>query len=149
MAKSFDRVVVQIDVTDFQTIRESVGNNGVTVVLGRDINPARFEVFHRLVTAPVAEMQLERARTERPGDHLVAQTDTHHRDPACKALRRFDRAFQQYGIARPRRQHHTVRVMGQDFFSRCIVGDNDHLATTCPERPQDVQLHPVIADHDL
>ena len=71
VAQSFDRIVVQVEVGDLQSGGQGVGPDGVTVVLGRYVNPSVAEVLHGVIGPPVAELELERLRAQGAGHHLV------------------------------------------------------------------------------
>ena len=53
--------------------------HGEPVVLGRDLDPARVVVLHRVVRPVVPEGQLERPRAERQRQDLLAEADPERR----------------------------------------------------------------------
>ena len=56
---TLDGVVQQIDVGDLQRrVFQTLRNNGIAVVLGRDFNFGGGQVLYRVVAAPVTELQL-------------------------------------------------------------------------------------------
>ena len=60
MAEAFVRVIVQIEVGDFDIARrERVGINGKAVILGGDFDFLGAQILYRVVRAVVAEFQLE------------------------------------------------------------------------------------------
>ena len=75
MAHAFDRLVVEVDVGDFDFGRERIGIDGEAVVLRSDGNLSGAEVLDRLVAAAVAELQFEGAAAVGVREELVAEAD--------------------------------------------------------------------------
>ena len=58
MAEPFNRVVVQVDMGDFAVVGNGIGVDRKAVILRGYFDPARGQVFHRLVPAVMPERQL-------------------------------------------------------------------------------------------
>ena len=75
VAHAFDRLVVEVDVGDFDFGRERIGIDCEAVVLRSDGNLPGAEILDRLVAAAVAELQFEGAAAVGVGEELVAEAD--------------------------------------------------------------------------
>ena len=75
---AFHGIVIQIDQRYFHVVRHGVRIHGKTVVLGRNADFTRFQIFDRMVRSTVPELQLEGFRSQRVGNNLVAQADAEH-----------------------------------------------------------------------
>ena len=73
------RAVVQVDMRHLKAVLQRVRVNGVTVVLGGDVYPARLQVPDRVVAAAVAEFQFKILPPKGAGNELVPQANAHHR----------------------------------------------------------------------
>lgn len=62
VADAFNRTVVQIDMRDFQIVAKRFWHDGEIVVLRCDFNRIGQEIFDRMVTAMMAEMEPSRLR---------------------------------------------------------------------------------------
>src|SRR5207244_13377093 len=88
VSHALDRAVVQIPVRHLELRTwEGVAIDREAVVLRRDVDAPRAEVFDGLVPAAVPEFQFERRPTEGEGQQLVAEADPEDRDTAREFLR--------------------------------------------------------------
>src|SRR6266852_4361349 len=81
MPQPFNGLVVEIDAVYAHLARQGVRIDGESVVLRGDFHAAGLEIFHRLVAAPVAELQLERLATQREAKDLMAQANPENGNP--------------------------------------------------------------------
>ena len=72
VAQSFHGLVVEIDAIDGYIRWQRVRAHGKTVILRCDLDLAGFQIFHRLIAAAMAELELESFSTERLAENLVA-----------------------------------------------------------------------------
>ena len=79
MHQPFDCSIVQVELTDFKPLRESLGINRVSVILCRDVDTAIHKVTHGMVASMMSELELERISAQCPGDDLVSKADSHQR----------------------------------------------------------------------
>ena len=70
-----DRLVVQVDVREFEVVGQGCGADGEGVVLGGDLDAGGEQVADGVVCAVVSEGHLLRLRTEDDGEDLVAEAD--------------------------------------------------------------------------
>src|SRR3954453_19338953 len=73
---SLDSLVVQVDPVHADLRRQRCGIDGETVILRGDFDAAGLEVLHRLIAAPMAELQLERFAAKRLAQDLVPEANT-------------------------------------------------------------------------
>ncbi len=77
MPESFQGVIIQIDVGDlYILIIQRFYIHSKSMVLGSDFNFSGFEIFHRLVSTPVAEFQLKSLTPQGQTKKLMPQTNT-------------------------------------------------------------------------
>ena len=69
---------------------EAVRVHRVGMVLGGDFDFAGLQIFHRMVAAPVPELQLVGSGAVGQGDDLVAQADTEDGNGSQQLPDRFD-----------------------------------------------------------
>ena len=79
VCQPLDRSVIEVNVGHKNVLRQSGRVDRVAVVLGSHVDISRLDVFYRLVTTPMPELQLEGRRAQSPCDYLVSKTDAHHR----------------------------------------------------------------------
>ena len=80
MPQSLDRLVVQVDPVDDHIGRHGGRIHGESVVLGRDLNPARLQVLDRLIATAMAKLEFECPSTKCLAENLVSETDAKHRN---------------------------------------------------------------------
>ena len=119
------------------------------MVLRGDLDPAGFEVFHRLVAAAVAELQLEGLPAKGLAKNLVAETYPEDRQAGFHQV-----AHCLHGVAQCRR---VARAIGEENARRfvlqrlCSGGRRRHhlnLEPVLPEPAQNVVFHSVIVGDD-
>ncbi len=89
---------------------QGVGVDRIAVVLCGDMDLPGLQILHRVVAAPVPELELEGLRPESAADELVAQADAHDRLLAHEALHRCHHVVQQERVPRARREQDAVRT---------------------------------------
>ena len=75
-ADAFDRMVVEINMSDFSVIGQGGIIGGKTMVLRCNGNLAGAKIFNRVVSSAVSEFQFESPSTKAMREDLVAQTNT-------------------------------------------------------------------------
>src|ERR1035437_4298364 len=89
VAQSLAGLIVQIDMRHLDLAgRKAGGIHGKAVVLCRDLNLLRGQIFHRMIAAAVAELQFKGFPTQSQAQELMTETDAHD----SKALRRLSLA---------------------------------------------------------
>ena len=118
--KSFIGTVIQVpEGGNCDFLRNGRLVHGIPVVLGRDIDPARPEILHRMVRSPVPEFQLVGAAAHCERHELMAETDCKNRKPGKRQLSDLpDHIRIIRRIARTVRDHDPVRLIRKDLFSR-------------------------------
>ena len=79
VTQAFDGSVVEIDAINFNFLRKCCGIHGKTVVLGCDLNVARFQIHNRLIGPAMAKLELECTAAQRLPKDLVPETNAKHR----------------------------------------------------------------------
>src|SRR5438477_5526649 len=97
---SFDRIVVQIDVTHFDVCRKRLRIDGETVILRGDGDPAALQIFYRLVRATMSELQFECRSAKREAEDLMAEANSEDRFLAHQVPNGFVSVRQRRWIAR-------------------------------------------------
>lgn len=99
--KTFDGVVVEVDVGDVATGGQRVRVNREAMILSGDLDAARYQIFDRLVPAVMAERQLVSTTAKRKPHQLMTEAYPKHRDTARELSEIFDHACQRLRVARP------------------------------------------------
>ena len=80
MAEAFQRLVVQVDVREFDFVLvQRVGVDREAVIVRGDFDVAGDLVEHRMIRAAVAELQLVGFAAQREAEDLMAQADAEDR----------------------------------------------------------------------
>ena len=72
MAQPLDGVVIEVDVANFDLLRQGIRIDRVAVILRRDVHQARLEVLDRVVGAAMPELELESAAADCASHDLIA-----------------------------------------------------------------------------
>ncbi len=147
VTESLERLVVQVDVGDLdRLLRQAVDVDDEPVVLRGDLDRARLQVFHRVVGAVMAELELGGPAAQGQAQDLVAQADAEDRLPAEQLAHGLHRVADRLRVARAVGQEDPVRVPGQDFFRRGGGREDLELAAGPVEGAQDGKLDPEVVD---
>ena len=115
VAHAFDRLVVEVDVGDFDFGRERIGVDREAVVLRSDGNLSGAEVLDRLVAAAVAEFQFEGAAAVGVGEELVAEADAEDRFFADELAEFAVDVAERGRVAGAVGEEDAVGIFGEDF----------------------------------
>src|SRR5207237_6301206 len=100
VTQTLDGAVVQIDVRDGDIRWQRLRVDREAVILRGDLDLARFQLLHRVVCAPMTELQLVGLAAQRQRKDLMPETDAECRHVgADELLRVTDRVRQRRGIA--------------------------------------------------
>src|SRR5450759_459805 len=105
-----------------------------------DLDLARGQLLHRMISAVVAEFQLESLSPERDARELMPQANSENRLPSHQPPNVIDRVGAGLGIAWAVRQEHYVGLKSQHVLRRRLPRDDRHLAAFSPQLAQDVLL---------
>ena len=149
VAEAFQRLVVQVDVRDFDFVEvERIGIHREAVVVRSDLDLAGDLVQHRVIRAAMAELQLVRLAAERQAEDLVPQADAEDRDPADQLAHLRGLKLERLGIAGAVREEHAVGLQREHVFGRGGRGHHRHAAADVHQPAQDVALDAVVVgDH--
>ena len=101
MPQAFKRVVVQIDVREFNfTLRQRIGINGKIMIVRGNFNFAGVHLLHRMIAAVVAELELVCLTTKRKTGELMSQTNTEYGHTAHQAANVVHRVGARLRVAR-------------------------------------------------
>src|ERR1035437_6358669 len=101
-----------------------------------------------MISAVVAEFQLEGFPSERNAGELMSQADSENWLPSHQAPNVVHRIGAGLGIARPVRQEHAIGLQRQHVLRRGLRRYDRHLAAFSPQLAQDVLLDTeVIGDY--
>src|SRR5271165_3184904 len=117
VAQAFERVVVQIDVGEFDfAVRERIGVDGEVVIVCRDLDLPRLQLLYRMIPAMVAELQLESFAAQRDASELMSQANSEDRHSPYQAADRIDSISTRLRIAWAIRQENSVGLQRQHIF---------------------------------
>src|SRR5262249_28245559 len=111
VAHALQGSIVQIHVRRLQLGREGLRAYREAMILGRDLHFVRTLVEHRLISAAVAELQLEGLAAQRQAEQLMAQTDSEDRLLADQAANGVDGVTERLRIAGAVGQENAVRFL--------------------------------------
>src|SRR5260221_7427887 len=134
------RSVVQMNVRALHGIRERLEVDAEAMVLRRDLDATRREVFHRLVAAAVAELELVRLAAEREREELMPEAYSEDRFFADEATHRVDRVADRGGIAGTVREKNSVGREAEHVLRARLRGDDRDAKPGVDETAQDVAL---------
>ena len=77
VADALDGSVVEIDVCNFQTVRNRLRHDGEVVVLAGDFHMARRKILNGMVASVVSELEPRRLRSAREREQLMPEADAH------------------------------------------------------------------------
>src|SRR6266436_9720726 len=101
-----------------------------------------------MISAVVAELQLEGLPSERNSDQLMSEADSKNRLSSHQAPNVVDGVRAGLGIAWAVRQEHAVGLQGQHVLRRGLRRDDRHLAAFSAQLTQNVLLDAdVVGDH--
>jgi hypothetical protein len=86
VAKPFDSAVVQVDVCHVNVGPEGVRVYGKAVVLGRDLNFSRREVFNWLIASAMPELEFVGIGAKSAPHDLVTKADAEYRESSFFAF---------------------------------------------------------------
>ena len=88
MGEALDGFVIEVEVAYLQGWGQTVGVQGVAVVLGGDVDASGDEVFDGVVCASMTELELEGLAPEGFAEHLITQAYPHYRLDADEGTHR-------------------------------------------------------------
>ncbi len=86
MPHTFHRTIIEIDMGDFHLRRQRFRVDRKTMILRSDRNPSSGQIFDRLISAPMAKLQLCSIPTVGKTEKLVPETNSKDRDLADELL---------------------------------------------------------------
>src|SRR6185437_7691549 len=127
--QAFERVVIQINVGEFNfTLRKRIGIHGKVMVVRGDFNLSGVQLLHWMISAVVAEFQLESLSAERNSCELMSKTNSEDRLATHQAANVVHGVRARFGIAGPIREKHTVRLERENIFGGSLRGNDRYLA---------------------
>ena len=79
MTKALERAVIQVDVSGLQVARQFFEADSKTVILRGNFHFVGALIEHRLIGAPMTELQFESLSAQRQSEKLMSQTNAEHR----------------------------------------------------------------------
>ena len=149
VGNAFHGIVIQVHQRDLHVVRHGIRVHGESVVLGRNADFARAEVFHRVVGPAVAELELEGLRPQRVGNDLVPQADAEHGDLSDQGPYLPVDVRQRGGVPGPVGKKDAVRFHGEHFLRRGVGRNYGHAEAVFPQLAQDVVLDAEVEGHEV
>ncbi len=138
VAEAFDGAVVEVELGDFgAAFFEGLRVGGEAVVLRGDGDFAGLQIFHGLVAAAVAELELEGGAAHGVREHLVAEADAEDGVLVEEAGHRFMDIGEGGGIAGAVREEDGVGVVLFDLFGGVGGRENLHIEAVADEFAED------------
>src|SRR5207302_10397875 len=107
----------------FDVVRgEACGVHRKSVILGSDLNLARGQILHGVISPPMTELEFESLSSEREAQELLPQADAHHRKAITRLaafeifdelLQRLDAVSDGGGVPWAVRHHDPMRMKVQ------------------------------------
>src|SRR5579864_3882481 len=120
MAETLQRLVVQIDVREFDRILvERIGINRESMIVRSDLYFLSNFVDDRMIRASMPELQLVGLPSQRQTQNLVTEADAEHRFLADQLANLLCLKLERLGIAGPVRQKHSVGLESEHVFDGC------------------------------
>ena len=127
MAHALDGIIVEVDMSDLDVVRERIGIDCETVVLRGNGNSSGAEIFDGLVAAAVSEFEFERFSAISVSEQLVAKADTEGWELGDE-LFDFRMDIIKCGwISRAVGEEKSIGFFREDFFSRSGGGHDLNL----------------------
>ncbi len=150
VAQALQGVVVQVDMGEFHCgVGDGVQVHREAVVLAGDLHPAGEAVFHGLIAAPVAELELKGLAPQGQAHELMPQADAEQGLLPQAFAGIVDAVGHGRGVAGAVAQDNAVGVKGQDVFRRGGRGDHQDFQAPGLEAADDVEFDPEIVKYDL
>ena len=119
MTQSLIRVIVQIDVRDFDRLRiKLLRIHSETMILRSNLNFPRPEILHRMVRTPVSELQLVGLPTKSKSHELMAQANSENWPFPHQLPDVLNPVANRRRIARAVREKNAVRSHLKHFLGR-------------------------------
>ena len=128
---------------------EAVFLHGIAVILARDGDLSRGQFLHRVIAAPVAELQLIGLRSAGKRQELMSQADAEQGNSSPKCRERPDHLRHIRRVSRPVGDEDAVRRQGEDLLRWRIEGHHGHVAVIPIQHPDDVQLQAAVDHHHV
>ena len=149
MAHSLIRVIVQIDVSDFDIARrQRIRVHAEAVILRGNFYFFCEQIFYRMVRAVMAEFKLERFAAKRQAAELMTQAYSEDRNPAEEFFDIRDGISDRLGVTRTIREKHALRLKREDIGGGCFRGHNGNVAAVINEKAQNILLDAEIVGDD-
>src|SRR5258707_9235388 len=141
----FQRLIVEVDAVHHYFFWQRLRIDRESVVLRGDLDPARFEILHGLITATMTEFELERFSAERLSQDLVPQTYSKDRNSGIDQVPDDLDCIPEGGrVAWTVGKKETGWLMLQGSRSGRRGGNHLDLESVLPQPAQDVVLDAVI-----
>ena len=150
VAQSLDRLIVQIEMCDFDLgIAQRTGIDAEAMILRSNFNLAGAVVQHRVIGAVVAELQLVRFAPESQTEDLVTETDPEDGNFANKLADVGGLLRERLGIAGPVREKNAIGLKCKHVFRARIGWHDRHTRTDLYEMAQDVPFNAIVVGNDM
>src|SRR5580692_10851237 len=114
------------------------------MVVRGDLDLAGIQLFHRMIAAVVAELQLESFPAQRDSRKLMSEAYAKNRQATHEPLDVVHRVGTGLGIAGAVGQKYPVGLQRQDILRLSLCRNNGHLAAFAAQLAQNALLDPVI-----
>ena len=150
MSHPLQGLIIQIHMRQFNLIHiQGIRIHCETMILSSYLYSTRHQVFYRLVTSPMAELQFESSAAEGQPHQLMPQTDPKNghtaqqfADVACCILQRLR-------IPRTIGQENAIRIAGKYFFRASKGWHDGNIAADVTKIFQDIALDAVIISNNV
>src|SRR5579872_7399719 len=125
MAQPFQRLVVQVDVRQFNFIlRQRIRIHREIMVVRRDLDLAGLQLLHRMVPTVMSELKLECFPTQRDAGELMSETYPKDRVPSQQSPNRIDRIGTRLRIAGAIGEKYSIRFQRHYIFGQGLRGNH-------------------------
>ena len=131
-----------------RSISEAFFFNGIGMILGSDLNLSCQKIFHRMVSASVAEFELVGPGTIGQREDLMAKADSENGEASDQGADSRNGLRDICGISRSIGQKDPVRLQCADLVCRRIPGQHRHSASPAVEGADNISLHSAVDSSD-
>ena len=139
--------VVCIDVA-LAPAANGVRDDGIAVILARDIRAAAPDLARRLISSAMSVFELDRLSALREREQLVPETDAEYRQPTEQLAYHRDLAGVLARVARTVREHDPVIAPAENLLRADRVRVDGNGAAAAAELAGDVPLCAVVDERD-
>ncbi|MEY3457592.1 MAG: hypothetical protein RL215_749 [Planctomycetota bacterium] len=149
MSDTFNGLVVEVDMSDFDIVREAGDIHGEAMILRSNFDAAGAFIEHGLICAAVSEAEFVGSAAEGESQQLESEADAEDRFFADEVADGIDGVGEWFRIAGSVGEEDAVGVECEDFAGGSGTGNDGDAAAEIAEVACDVPFHAVVDGDDV